>query len=144
MIKLPQERTFNRINQFLWVSIVGNLLSGTKIGHNVGNARFKKMLHVFNDIRVRGMVCKHGFCGIWFSHSGNAGIIIYSAFWGLIIALVESYGRSMGHNIAVATPFQSILTIFRSSDLTTVLLTLGLVCLFLVYCIVPQIVRTPK
>ena len=50
----------------------------------------------------------------------------------------------MGHNIAVATPFQSILTIFRSSDLTTVLLTLGLVCLFLVYCIVPQIVRTPK
>ena len=103
------------------------------------------MLHSFNDIRVRGMVCKHGFCGIWFSHSGNAAIIIYSAFWGLIIALVESlWTINGGHNIAVATPFQSILTIFRSSDLTTVLLTLGLVCLFLGYCIVPQIERTPK
>jgi len=79
-----------------------------------------------------------GLIGSGFSHAGYLGVIIYSILFGLLLAFLNAYGKRIGHALVSALALLSVMNITRSNDFTTVLLTHGLVFLFLFLTFAPR------
>lgn len=79
-----------------------------------------------------------GIVGSGFAHAGLLGVAVYSALLGLIIGVLNCYGRVIGHAIISCVSVPIIITIINTSDLSTVLLTHGLAFLLIILLIFPS------
>lgn len=86
-----------------------------------------------------GMSANTGVIGSGFSHAGIVGVIIYSVLLGLIISSLNSFGKKIGHRLVFAASISILMSILTSTDLTTAVLTHGLLLLFVLLMIFPRV-----
>jgi len=79
------------------------------------------------------MSANTGFVGSGYSNAGFVGVVIYAVIIGIILAILNSHGRHVGHFIVICASLTVIISAVTSSDLVTVFLTHGL--LFLMICL---------
>ncbi|MEM7727813.1 MAG: hypothetical protein AAF311_00910 [Pseudomonadota bacterium] len=79
-----------------------------------------------------------GIVGSGYSNAGRVGVAIYSVVTGLLIALLNSYGRVLGHSFTAAISVLIIAIIVTTTDLTTAVFTHGLVILIAVLAFGPR------
>lgn len=102
--------------------------------HDVA-APFLIGIHFFDD---PGMSANPGNIGSGYSHAGLLGVIIYSLFTGILISFVNTIGKKGGHSLAAAISTPIVLTVLTSTDLTTALLTHGMLILLIILLLVPR------
>ncbi|WP_322896003.1 MULTISPECIES: hypothetical protein [unclassified Yoonia] len=85
-----------------------------------------------------GMSANTGVIGSGFSHAGIVGAIIYSIFLGLIVSSLNSFGNKIGHRLVFASSISILMSVLTSTDLTTAVLTHGLLLLFVLLMIFPR------
>ena len=70
-----------------------------------------------------------GALGSGYSHAGLIGVVIYAVIIGAFISILDAFGRRIGHAFVAAVSALLCITIFTSADLTTALLTHGMLML---------------
>lgn len=85
-----------------------------------------------------GMSANTGIIGSGFAHAGVVGVAIYSLLLGLMISILQSFGKVIGHELVFAASVSIIMSVASSTDLTTAILTHGLLLLFLMLLIFPR------
>lgn len=85
-----------------------------------------------------GMSANTGIIGSGFSHAGVAGVAIYSLLLGLMISILQSFGKVIGHELVFAASVSIIMSVASSTDLTTAILTHGLLLLYMMLLIFPR------
>lgn len=78
-----------------------------------------------------------GVIGSGYANAGLFGVAIYSAAMGLLIALLNGYGRRIGHPFVAAASFATVFNILTSTDLITAVLTHGLLLLVVLLALFP-------
>lgn len=81
------------------------------------------------------MSANTGFIGSGFAQAGILGVIFYSFGTGLILAILQAYGRRLGHTFVIAIAFQSALNMFSSTDFLTLFMTHGMMILIILLMI---------
>lgn len=84
------------------------------------------------------MSANTGIVGSGFAQAGIIGVAVYSFCTGLVIAALQSYGRAISHPLAIALSFFPIMVVITTTDLTTALLTHGILLLFLLLSLIPR------
>lgn len=90
---------------------------------------------VFRDTEISANA---GIIGSGFSHAGLIGVALYSAFFGLMISVLNSFGEKIGHRMVFVTSISIVISILTTTDFTTAILTHGLLLLFLLLLIFPR------
>lgn len=72
------------------------------------------------------MSANTGWIGSGYANAGAAGLLLYSIIIGALLSLLDAYARRLGNRIVIALFFLPVFTLLTSSDLTTMLLTHGL------------------
>jgi hypothetical protein len=72
------------------------------------------------------MSANTGWIGSGYANAGLWGITLYSIFIGLLLAVLDTYARRLGTRMVVALFILPLFTLLTSTDLTTMLLTHGL------------------
>lgn len=85
-----------------------------------------------------GMSANTGIIGSGFSHAGISGVVIYSVFFGLMVSLLNSFGKKIGHELVFAASISIVISILTSTDFTTAILTHGLLLLFILLLVFPR------
>mgnify|MGYP003627286030 CR=1 FL=1 len=85
------------------------------------------------------MSANSGLIASGYAQAGIFGIVLYSSFLGIIIAVLDSYGKHKGHPLVIATSFVLITTALNSSDLLVAFLTHGLLLLIFLLSAFPHI-----
>lgn len=67
-----------------------------------------------------------GYVGSGFAQAGMAGVAIYAIGVGMIVAILQSYGRYLGLPFVVAIMMTQIVTMISSTDFVTLFLTHGM------------------
>jgi len=97
---------------------------------------------VFDD---QDMSANAGYLGSGFANAGIFGSALYAIVLGLLISLLNSYGRILGHVLVASVSVVLLVTIVTSTDLTTAILTHGLLGLLLMLSITPKSLnRVPR
>lgn len=76
-----------------------------------------------------------GFVGTGYAHAGAMGVFIYSAGVGLVLAILETFGRNFGRPLVVAIMTVQVITMFTAADLVIMFLTHGLIVSLVVFAI---------
>jgi hypothetical protein len=84
------------------------------------------------------MSANAGIIGSGFSHAGVVGVAIYSIIFGLMISLFHAFGKVIGHELVFAASVSVMMSIVTSTDLTTAILTHGLLLLLFILFIFPR------
>lgn len=84
------------------------------------------------------MSANAGLIGSGYSNAGILGTVLYSTFMALTISFINSIGKKVGPELITVLSFPTILLIFTSTDLTTALLTHGLLMLLCLISILPE------
>lgn len=79
-----------------------------------------------------------GVIGSGFANAGLVGVVVYSIGLGLLIALLNAFGRRIGHPFVAAVGFATIVNVLTSTDLVTAVLTHGLLLLIVVLALFPS------
>lgn len=79
-----------------------------------------------------------GLIASGFANAGLIGVFIYSSLTGIVIGLLNSFGKFLGHEFVAALSFPIILIIVTSTDFATAVLTHGLFFLVLLLHLVPH------
>jgi hypothetical protein len=79
-----------------------------------------------------------GLVGSGFANAGFLGVAIYSAVTGLMIALLNAYGKRIDHGFVTAVSLSTVYNIFTSTDLLTAFLTHGALMLFILLAFFPR------
>ena len=79
-----------------------------------------------------------GIIGSGYSNAGAFGVLLYATLFGLLLALLNSYGKHLGHAFVTSLGVLTVMNITRSSDFVTVLLTHGLVFLIALLAVTPK------
>lgn len=98
-------------------------------------APFLMGIHFFDD---PNMSANPGNIGSGYSHAGLLGVLLYSLFTGFLISFVNTIGGKVGHSLVAAISIPVILMILTSTDLTTALLTHGLLMLVIILMFLPR------
>lgn len=98
-------------------------------------AEFLMGRHFFND---PDMSANTGSIGSGYWHAGILGVFMYSIFTGLFISFVNMAGCRVGHPLAAAISVPVILIVLTTADLTTAVLSHGLLLLFLILLVIPR------
>jgi hypothetical protein len=89
----------------------------------------------FND---QDMSANAGYLGSGFANAGIFGSALYAIVLGLLISLLNGYGRILGHVLVASVSVVLLVTVVTSTDLTTAILSHGLLGLLLVLSITPK------
>jgi hypothetical protein len=73
-----------------------------------------------------------GWIGSGMGNAGYFGIVLYSVLMGLFLSLIDAYAQKINKSVVFAIFLIPVLTAVQSSDLTGMLLTQGLLVLFLI------------
>ena len=73
-----------------------------------------------------------GWIGSGVGNAGYLGIVLYSVLLGLFLSLIDAYGKKIDKSVMFAIFLIPVLTAVQSVDLTGMLLTQGLLVLFLI------------
>lgn len=85
------------------------------------------------------MSANTGWIGSGYANAGVAGVLLYSMIIGGLFSLLDAYARRLGNRTVIALFCLPVITLLTSSDLTTMLLTHGLLLsLFLLAVIRPS------
>ena len=85
------------------------------------------------------MSANTGVIGSGYSNAGLIGVAIYSALCGLLLALLNAYGRRIGHALVTAVSLSTIFNVVTTTDLVTAILTHGLLLLLLMLAVFPML-----
>lgn len=80
-----------------------------------------------------------GVIGGGFSQAGFLGVALYAALSGFLLALLQAYGRSVGHAFVFAASLPVFISILTSTDFATALFTHGLVLLIFLLALSPSV-----
>ncbi|MBU0665000.1 MAG: hypothetical protein KJ990_10705 [Proteobacteria bacterium] len=80
-------------------------------------------LEYFNN---EEMSANTGWIGSGYANAGLFGVYLYSVLIGLFFSFLNVYGRKLGARLVIALFTLPVLVMLRSTDLTTMLLTHGL------------------
>lgn len=78
-----------------------------------------------------------GIIGSGFANAGLIGVAIYSILSGLFLAVLNSYGRRLGHAFVTAASLATMYNIITTSDLVTAMLTHGVLLLLVLLALFP-------
>lgn len=90
---------------------------------------------VFNDPDTSSNT---GVIGSGFANAGYLGVAIYSAAVGFIVSFFNTHGHRLGHAFVAATTIILLFTIQTSTDLTTAILTHGLLLFVIILILSPD------
>ena len=79
-----------------------------------------------------------GILGSGFANAGFFGVAVYSVITGLLIALLNSYGRRIDHGLVTAISLMTVYNICTSTDLLTAFLTHGAFLLIVLLAFFPR------
>ena len=79
-----------------------------------------------------------GLIASGFANAGLIGVFVYSSLTGIVIGLLNTFGRFLGHEFVAALSCPIVLIIVTSTDFATAILTHGLFLLVLLLHLVPQ------
>ena len=97
------------------------------------------------DVFGRDMHANAGWIGSGMANAGYAGIALYSVALGLLLSLLDACARTLGYTLVLAVFLIPVLSVAVSSDLTTMLLTHGLLVLLAVVILLkPALERSPS
>lgn len=85
-----------------------------------------------------------GMIGSGFANGGYAGAIFYAVLLGLLLSALNAFGARIGHSIVSSISIMTILTITRSGDFTTVILTHGLLFLLVIMLVTPRLRKNTR
>jgi|TARA_R100000049_G_C1954646_1_gene106636 hypothetical protein len=77
------------------------------------------------------MSANAGLIGSGFSNAGIIGVAAYGLAAGLILSMLQSYGKRIGHAFVSAVSILTVFNIITSTDILTSLLTHGLLMLII-------------
>ncbi len=80
-----------------------------------------------------------GLVGSGYSNAGIVGVILYSMIFGILVSILNNYGKTHGHKIVSCIAMPSLITILISSDFLTSFLTHGVLLLLIVMNIIRPI-----
>ncbi len=86
------------------------------------------------------MSANAGAIGGGYANAGLIGVAIYSTVSGLLVALLNAFGRRVGHALVTAVSLATVFNILTTTDLVTAFLTHGLVLLVLILALFPDLV----
>lgn len=100
--------------------------------------------HVLRSVNLIGleyfgrveMSANTGWIGSGYANAGTGGVILYSLIIGLLFSLLDTYSKRIGNRLVIALFFLPVFTLLMSSDLTTMLLTHGLVLSVLILLVI--------
>ena len=84
------------------------------------------------------MSANTGFIGSGFANFGIVGVLMYGTLLGLLVAILNSHSRSLGHPLTVSMCIMIVMSAMTSSDLVTILLTHGLLLLIVCLSFMPS------
>jgi hypothetical protein len=84
------------------------------------------------------MSANTGVIGSGFSNAGFLGVSAYSVIMGLMLSLLNSYGKVIGHVFVASSSVVIFFTIISTTDLSTAVLSHGLLLLVIFLAIMPQ------
>ncbi len=84
------------------------------------------------------MSANAGVIGSGYCNAGLFGTFLYSILMTMTISFVNTVGRKLGPELTAVLCFPTILIIFTSTDLTTALLTHGLLMVLVLISILPK------
>ena len=90
---------------------------------------------VFGSERLRA---NGGLIASGFANAGLIGVFLYSSLTGILIGLLNFFGKVLGHEFVATLSCPIILIIVTSTDFATAVLTHGLFLLVLLLHLVPQ------
>ena len=99
------------------------------------SAPFLVGLSIFGD---EDMSANAGMLGSGFANAGLGGAALYAFFTGLLIALLNSYGRILGHAFVTSISVMAMMFIINSTDVVTAVLSHGLLILLFFISIIPR------
>lgn len=80
-----------------------------------------------------------GVIGSGYSNAGLIGVAIYSVLCGLLLALLNAYGRRIGHALVAAVSLNTVFNVLTTTDLVTAILTHGLLLLMVMLAVFPNL-----
>ena len=72
-----------------------------------------------------------GFVGSGYANAGVGGVALYGLILGLIVAIVDSFGRRIGAGLVAAVCLLPVITMVTSTDVVTALLSHGVLLLLI-------------
>ncbi len=84
------------------------------------------------------MAANTGFIGSGYANGGWFGVMLYSAILGALISYFQEVGKHVGQRFVVSATFVILFVIMTSADLTTTILTHGLLALLLILPVLPR------
>ncbi|MDI6623122.1 MAG: hypothetical protein QME55_00195 [Brevundimonas sp.] len=84
------------------------------------------------------MSANAGVIGGGYANAGLLGVAIYSIISGLLVAMLNAFGRRAGHALVTAVSLATVFNILTTTDLVTAFLTHGLLLLVLVLALFPD------
>lgn len=79
-----------------------------------------------------------GMLGSGYANAGLLGVFLYAMLTGCLLALLQAYGRIIGHAVVSAASFSVVVSTVTSADFATVLLSHGLILLICFLAIFPR------
>lgn len=89
----------------------------------------------FGDPEINANI---GWIGSGFANAGIIGVTVYSVVLGIIVSYLKKVGDSIGPRLVFSVSFILLISIFRSADLITAMLTHGLLFLILLLGFMPK------
>lgn len=77
-----------------------------------------------------------GFIGSGFAQAGMVGVVLYSVGVGIVIAILQAFGRYLGLPLVAAVMIVQIATMLTATDFVTMFLTHGLFASFILLAII--------
>jgi hypothetical protein len=90
------------------------------------------------------MAANTGAIGSGYANAGLFGVALYSVTIGLFIGVLNAYGARIGHAAVAAVSFVLVFYVVTTTDLTTALLTHGLLLLVFILGLFPGTVEPAK
>ncbi|WP_445397446.1 hypothetical protein [Zobellella sp. An-6] len=84
------------------------------------------------------MSANAGWIGSGFANASWFGAFIYSFFVGVVLSFFCAIGRKIGERFVFSSSLVVVIAVLQSTDLTTSLLTHGLLFLIIVYLVIPR------
>lgn len=90
------------------------------------------------------MSANAGAIGSGFANAGLFGVALYSLSIGVLIGVLNVYGKRIGHATVAAVSFVVVFYVVTTTDLVTAFLTHGLLLLLIVLALFSNPMQTPK
>lgn len=78
------------------------------------------------------MSANAGVIGSGFANAGVYGVFLYSIIIGMVISVLNEYGRRAGHAVVAAVSLVTIFLVVTTTDLATALMSHGLILLLII------------